>query len=159
MDTFRDYVVRIIATALLCAVIVRFARGSGTVKKMVKLLCGIVLASGVILPMRQWNVYDFGNVVSEFRQDAEHAVAIGEEESFQTWAACIQEGVETYILKKADALNLKLDVEVVLSDDEIPVPVSVMLTGNAAPYAKTVLGDAISQDLNIPKEKQIWITR
>ena len=62
-------------------------------------------------------------------------------------------------MEKAKDLNLDLVVEVELSDDECPIPVAVSLTGNVAPYAKSVLGDAISRDLNIPKERQKWISR
>ena len=62
-------------------------------------------------------------------------------------------------MEKSSGLNLDLVVEVELSDDEIPVPVAVSLTGNVSPYNKLILSNTISNDLNIPKEKQIWISQ
>jgi hypothetical protein len=56
-------------------------------------------------------------------------------------------------------MNIDLAVEVVLSEDEIPIPVAVSLAGNVAPYAKSLLSEAISKDLNIPKENQTWISQ
>lgn len=159
MDWLCDYVIRLSATALLCAVIMRFSRGSSAAKMMIKLLCGIVLAYSIIQPIRQLEISDFGDVVMDYRNEAENAVQWGKNVSTEAWVESISQGVQTYILEKAKDLNLDLVVEVELSDDEFPVPVAVSLTGKAAPYAKTVLSDAISRDLNIPKENQKWISR
>lgn len=87
------------------------------------------------------------------------AVQWGESTAATALAESISQGTEAYILEKAKGMNVELAVEVELSDDEIPVPVAVSLTGQVAPYVKTVLSDTISQDLNIPKEKQIWISQ
>lgn len=159
MDWLCDYVLRLSATALLCAVIIRFSRGGSAAKMMIKLLCGIVLAYSIIQPIRQLEISDFGDVIMDYRNEADDAVQWGKNVSTEAWAESISQGVQTYILEKAKDLNLDLVVEVELSDDEFPVPVAVSLTGKAAPYAKTVLSDAISRDLNIPKENQKWISR
>ena len=159
MDRLCEYVIRLSATALLCAVVMRFARGSSAVKMMIKLLCGIVLAYSIIQPVRELKLSDFGDVAMEFRQDADRAVQWGKNTSAEAWAESILQGTEAYILEKAKDLNLDLNVEVELSNDEFPVPVAVSLAGNVAPYAKSVLADSISRDLNIPKENQKWISR
>lgn len=159
MDRLCDYVIRLSATALLCAVVIHFARGSSAVKLMVKLLCGIVLAYSIIQPVRQLKISEFGDVAMQFRQDADRAVQWGKNISTEAWTESISQGTEAYILEKAKDLNLDLIVEVELSDDEFPVPVAVSLTGKVAPYAKSVLSDAISRDLNIPKESQKWTSR
>ena len=51
----------------------------------------------------------------------------------------------------------ELTVEVMLSDDQVPVPRGVRLTGSISPYNKTVLSDWIDEQLGIGKEDQIWI--
>ena len=157
MDMLCDYVIRLSATALLCAVVMRFARGTGAAKMMIKLLCGIILSYSVIQPIRQLKLSDFGDIAMEFRRDADSAVQWGKNTSTEAWCESITQGTESYILEKANEWNLDLVVEVELSDDEYPVPVAVSITGNVAPYAKTILSDVISSDLNIPKEKQKWI--
>ena len=72
MDRLCDYAIRLSATALLCAVVMRFTRGSSSVKLMIKLLCGIVLAYSIIQPVRQLKLSDFGDIAMEFRQDADN---------------------------------------------------------------------------------------
>jgi len=159
IDGLRDYVLHITATALICAVVLRFARGSAAAKMIIRLLCGIVLAYSIIQPVKQVDFSRLDRFALEFQQDAEQAILWGKNESSAAWAEGISQGVEAYILEKAKAMNVELVVEVELSDDEIPVPVAVSLCGNAAPYVKSVLSDTISQDLNIPKEKQTWISQ
>ena len=71
-------------------------------------------------------------------------------------AAGIKSRTQAYILDKAMALELQLQVEVVLSEDEIPVPEEVRLAGKASPYAKARLQQIIKEDLGIDKEHLIW---
>lgn len=156
MSMLCDYVLRLSATALLCAVVMQFTRGSTAAKMMVQMLCGIILAYSIIQPIRQLKLSDFGDLAMEFRQDADVAVQWGKNTSAEAWSESITQGTEAYILEKAKELNLDLVVEVELSDDEYPVPIAVSITGNVAPYAKTVLGEMIFSDLNIPKESQKW---
>lgn len=159
MNGLQEYVIHLSATALICAVLLRLARGNGAVKAMIKLLCGIVLAYSLIQPVKQLKLSGLERFVSEFHEDADRAVEWGKNVSAEAWAQSISQGAEAYILEKAKTMNLDLVVEVELSDDEIPVPAAVSLIGNAAPYAKTVLSNTISEELNISKENQIWILR
>ena len=158
IDGLREYVIHLTATVLICSVILRFVNRGGAVKMIIKLLCGIVLAYSMIQPIKQLKLNGFDKITEEFRQDAEQSVEWGKKLSIEAWSQSISQGVETYILEKAKVMGVDLVVEVELSDDEIPVPVAVMLTGDVAPYAKSVLSDTISQDLNIPKENQTWIS-
>ena len=159
VDDLRIYVLHLTATALICAVIIRFLKGSSASKLMIKLLCGIVLTCSIIQPVKQFDFGCFREFTVEFRQKAEQAVMWGKDTASAAWAESISQGAEAYILEKAKAMKVDLAVEVELSDDEIPVPSAVLLTGHVAPYVKSVLSDTISQDLNIPKEKQLWISQ
>lgn len=158
MMTFvREYIIHVTAAALICSVLLRFTRRCGAAGVIMKLLCGIFLAYSIVKPVQQVEFRGIEEFVSSFREDAEMAVQWGESTAATALAESISQGTEAYILEKAKGMNVELAVEVELSDDEIPVPVAVSLTGQVAPYVKTVLSDTISQDLNIPKEKQIWI--
>lgn len=157
MDAMRSYVIHLCATALICSVIQHFARGSGPIKMMVKLLCGIVLAYSLIHPIKKLKLNSVENFALTFQEEAERAVQSGKELSSEAWTESITQRIEAYIWEKAKAMDLDLVVEVKLSNDAIPVPVGVTLTGNVAPYAKKVLSDEIARDLDIPKEKQAWI--
>ena len=63
----------------------------------------------------------------------------------------IKQRTQAYILDKAQALNTVLEVEVTLSDDDIPVPLKVRLKGKISPYAKGRLQATIAEDLGIEK--------
>ena len=156
MEGIRDYVIHLTATSLICAVIFRFAHGSGAFKMIIKMLCGIILAYSIVQPVKQLDLSGVEEFASEFREEADRAVQQGKNASAAAWAESITQGTEAYILEKTKAMNVDLIVEVELSDDEVPVPVGITLTGQVAPYTKTVLSDMIEQDLNIPKENQTW---
>lgn len=159
MSFVRDYIIHLTAAALICAVMIRFTRKSGVLGVLIKLLCGLFLAYSIVKPVQQVEFQGIEDFASGLREDADQAVQWGENATAQAWAESISQGTEAYILEKARAMNVELAVEVELSDDEVPVPASVSLTGHVAPYVKTVLSDMISQNLNIPKEKQIWISQ
>ena len=61
-----------------------------------------------------------------------------------------------YILDKAETLRAQLTVQVILSDEELPVPERIYLTGQASPYARSMLQRLIEEELGVPKERQIW---
>ena len=159
MEGIRDYVIHLSAAALICSVFFRLTRGKGAVGIIVKLLCGIFLAYSIVKPVQQLELRGFEDITADFQQDAEQAVLWGENISADAWSESIRQGAEAYILEKAKAMNVDLAVEVELSEDEIPVPVAALLSGRVAPYAKAVLSDLMAQDLNIPKEKQVWISQ
>ena len=159
MDGLRTYVLHITATALICTVILRFSWGNGAVKMIIKLLCGIVLLFSMIQPLKQFDFAFVESFAAGFQEEADRAVQWGENAASESWAESICQGTEAYILEKAKTMKVDLTVEVELSDDEIPIPVAVSLTGDVSPYVKSVLSDTISQDLNIPKERQKWISQ
>jgi hypothetical protein len=159
VEALRDYAIHVSATALICALLLRFADSSGTVRGILRLLCSLILTYSIIQPFRQFEIPELGNFVEQYKEEAELAVQQGKKVSSNAFSERISTGVEAYILEKSSGLNLDLVVEVELSDDEIPVPVAVSLTGNVSPYNKLILSNTISNDLNIPKEKQIWISQ
>ena len=159
METLRDYAIQVSATALICALILQLVNVSGAVKVMIRLLCSIILLYSIIQPFKQLDFPDFGNILSKYREEADIAVQHGTNITSKALTERISSGMEAYILEKSSGLKLDLIVEVELSNDEIPVPVSVSLKGKTSPHAKSKLSDIISKDLNIPKEKQIWISQ
>lgn len=69
----------------------------------------------------------------------------------------IKSRVEAYILDKAESYGAKLKVEVMLSEDQVPVPMSVRITGSISPYGKKMVTQLIREDLGIASEEQVWI--
>lgn len=86
--------------------------------------------------------------------EASQAAGQAEAETKRQMTAIISEEAATYILDKADALGLQLEVQVELDGNLLPWGVS--LQGAASPYARSRLSSQIETELGIPKERQVW---
>lgn len=154
MDTLKEYLLSVTAGAIVCALVQRLLAGKGSAEAIGKVLAGIFMALTVLGPIAQIRLPDFAEL--SFAQQAQDAVRDGEETARKALAESISDRVESYILDKAAGMNVRLTVEVELSEDAIPVPVKVRLQGSVSPYAKQKLQAMIREDLGIDKENQIW---
>ena len=156
MDALGGYLMHLTAAAILCSIVLRLQKGSQGTAVITKLICGIFLAYSIVKPVPELGRWEPAGIMREITQDAEEAVSWGEAVTGDALSESISKATEAYILEKANAMNADLAVEVELSDDEMPIPVSVSLSGAVSPYTKTLLSDLIKKDLNISKERQIW---
>ena len=147
----------IIAAALVCALVTRLVKDKGTAGASVKLITGLFMVFTVVSPVSGLSLSGIDIWSGEFSDTAALIAAEGEQYSAEAVAAVIKTRTEAYILDKALALELQLQVEVVLSEDDIPVPAMVRISGKASPYARARLQQIIEEDLQIDKENQIWI--
>lgn len=155
MDGLRQYVISVTTAALICGIV------SGLVKKggageLIRMLCGLMLAIVVLRPIGSLHPEAFGFGLFPSSWEGESMAAQGEKIARQSMTDIIKSRTEAYILDKAAALEVSLAAKVTLSEDDIPVPVGVTLSGNLSPYARSQLTDVIAKDLGIPKENQLW---
>lgn len=146
----------VFAVSMICGIISRMINKNSTYGAMVKLICGVFLLLALFSPLGSISLNGLTEDYSDFQVNAQLAVEEGKRQSAQALSQLIKERTEAYILTKAQGLNMELQVEVTLSDQEIPVPVKVKLAGNASPYGKGRLETIILEDLGIEKENQIW---
>lgn len=156
MTAVREYIFSVCGAAMICAIITPFLKKKSTTSGIGKLAAGIFLLLTVLRPLPGFHWTSFGDLLTQARIDAEIATQTGEENARQAIGQIITEQTQAYILQKADTLGLHLSVEVSVSDDSLPVPKKVCLTGVAAPYAKQQLQEWICQNLGIAKELIIW---
>lgn len=156
MEGLGAYVLSVAAGAVLCSIAVSLVGQKGTAAAIVRLVCGIIMASIVIRPLGEIIVTDLPNYYDELDAEVSAAVEAGTEQAIVMLSQSISEQTRAYILDKAAQLDLELEVEVFLSDDNIPVPVRVYLTGSASLAARSQLEQVIARDLGIGKEDQIW---
>lgn len=155
MDFLRQYVLSIVAASIISGIVMGFMHG-GTVKQLLKLVCGLFLAFMVIAPVRQLEPGDFFSkeeIEASIGKDIAH---MGEEMAEQAMADIIKAETEAYILDKAMELDVSLEVQVTVSDEGLPVPVEARLHGKISPYVRQQLEGILSRELGIPKEQQIW---
>ena len=155
MENLRQYVISVTAAALICGVITSMVKKGGA-GELIRMLCGLVLSITVLYPISGLHLDSLSFDLFSSVQEGERIAAQGEKITRQSIADIIKSETEAYILDKAAALEVNLTAEVTLSEDDIPVPVGVTLSGNLSPYARSQLTNVIEKDLGIPKEYQLW---
>jgi len=155
MTIFRQYLMSVICVSLLCAVIPIFVGDGG--KRILRLICSIVLTVSVVGPILRIDPEPFmeTTISDEEAQEISHR---GKQLASEAVAAIIKEETEAYILDKARLLGLRLQAEVYLESEELPVPAGVTLYGVATRDQKAQLEEVLSGELGIPKEAQQWIS-
>ena len=154
MEALRQYVISVVAAAMLCGIVVRlFPNGSG--KQVGKLICGLFLAYTVLSPISRVDFSKLPDFSLRCMDDAEDAAAMGENLARDSMADIIKEETEAYILDKAADLHANLHVEVTVGEDNLPAAVTI--SGEASPYARRQIQAMIANDLGISKENQKWI--
>lgn len=155
MDMIREYAVSIIAAALLCSIVANLPN-SGTVKSIVRMVCGMILTLTMIAPLRKVDLSLQYPVTSFFPDAAAEASAAGEDLSRKAIQKIIKEKSEAYILDKAAELHADITAEVILTTEELPVPEAAVISGSISPYAKQQLGKLLETQLGIAKERLEW---
>lgn len=158
MEALRQYLLSVTSAALLCGILNALIGKKGTIAAVSKLLCGIFLTVTLIKPLLNISVDNLMGTWDGYSLQAQAAVNKGEEISSDAVCQIIKQQAEAYILDKADSLGVSVTVEIKLSDDPLPVPESVTIYGNVAPYQRRQLCEILEKDLDISGEHQLWIT-
>lgn len=152
----QEYLFRIIIAAVLCAIIKTFTAKASVSGTIIKTLCGVFLTVTVLSGITNLDFPSINQNINLFYTDAHQAVETGVQMNLSSMGNSIKEQTEAYVLDKAALVNAELSVEVTLSNDDPPVPYSIILDGHVSPYAKSKLTKLISDELGISKENQTW---
>ena len=155
MEGIKEYLLAVIAAAILCSVVTQLVGRESFLGTAIKLITGVFMLIVLISPITGLRIQP-EKIFSDISLDAEAITTDAANSSRESMAAIIKEQTQAYILDKADSCGVSLSVEVILSDGDIPEPVSVVLSGDISPYNKKVLTQTIEKDLGIPSEVQIW---
>lgn len=143
------------AAALVCAIAGRFLGKKGPAA-IARALTGIFLVFTLIEPLTGLPEDLLTKIDLDFQRSAQQAVDQGKEESKKAMAQIIKQETAAYILEKARSLQADIQVSVEVTDDDLPIPVGVRISGTLAPYAKVQLQTYLEQQLGISKENQRW---
>lgn len=156
MDTFREYLLAVVAAAMLCAVVTSLHGKGSFHTTTLKLICGVFMLLVLVSPIADIKIRSPLKVLDDVSLQADQITAAAADSSRESVSAIIKERTQAYILDKAADSGITLSVEVTLSDGDLPEPVSVHLQGSISPYKKKILSEIIETDLGIPQEAQIW---
>lgn len=153
----REYILKLLAAALLCGVAQAFFSGKCAVGGTIKMICGIVMVLTVVSPWTTLRLQDAADYFEKIQAEGSNVTSVGGNMASEELRTIIKSRVEAYILDKAESYGAKLKVEVMLSEDQVPVPMSVRITGSISPYGKKMVTQLIREDLGIASEEQVWI--
>ena len=156
MDDVRKYLFSIIAAAIFSCIVISLMDKKAVFFPFVKLLTGVFISFTIISPLIKVHLGDISEYFSNIELDAQAVTNAGVDINENEMARIIKEQAEAYILDKATALGLDVQVSVTLSSQMPPVPYVVQLSGVAAPYNKKKLEKVIVEDLGIMEENLIW---
>lgn len=155
MEGIKEYVLGVIAAASLCAIVSQLSGKDSFLGAVIKLITGVFMLLALASPIMNIR-FKPNNTFSNLTLQADEITSTAAASTRESVALIIKEQTRSYILDKANSYGVDLDIEVTLSDDEIPVPVSVCVSGDVSPYTKKLLCESIEKDLGIGTESQIW---
>ena len=155
MQGIKEYLLGVIAAAILCAIVTQLVSKESLPGAAMKLICGVFMLLALVSPVTQIRIRP-SHIFSDLSLQADLITTAASESSRESIAQIIKEQTQAYILDKASSQGVSLSVSVALSDGEIPKPIGVTLTGSVSPYTKKILSETIEKDLGIAAEAQIW---
>ncbi|MGI5978480.1 MAG: hypothetical protein ACOX66_03160 [Oscillospiraceae bacterium] len=157
MTAASEWVRAIAGAALVCAAAMAVTP-KGSVKGVLKLLCGVVLLLTVIKPLTKLDAGKLSLDMADYRTRASEIAGNAQETQNALDRRFIEQKFSAYILDKAKDLGLTdVTTEVTVKWGEgCWYPYAVSLTGQAPQREKRLLENAVEYDLGIPKERQYW---
>ena len=156
-DVIATYLVRILMAAMVCSILKCIPGQKGSAARMVQMVCTIFLLFTILSPLKTFSAQQLHIWSEEIARSGQEAVDTGYTYYSSQLRQSIKDEIESYIWDKANALQAQLQVDVTLSDDEFPTPVTVRLSGNVSPFAKSQLQQILENELGISKENQQWM--
>ena len=151
----KNYILSIVIAAIICSLSSALLNEQKAIGKLVKLLSGILMTVTLLNPLKTVTFKNISIYFDNISNEAQAYANEGKISSQYDTAAIIKERTEAYILEKANAMNLDISLEVHL-DENNSIPSSVTISGELAPYEKSVLSDYIKETLGISEEHQQW---
>ena len=153
----REYILSLIAAAIICAIVACLVSGNTITGKMLRLLSGILMLITAITPLATISFHNISTFFDDINFAADAYVSEGERIANDEFSAIIKGQSEAYILDKATRMGLEIAVEVELDGGNNSIPRQIRITGEISPYEKGLLSEFITDNLGIPKECQQWM--
>lgn len=151
----REWILGVFSASLLSAIAMVLCP-AGRVKTVLRMVCGIVCAMAVALPLMRLDTERIAAEMARCRREAESVTLEGEEERKMLERTYIEEECAAYIGAKAAEKSVEISGASVLAkwDDDglVWYPWSVTVGGA---YDRT-LSNIIERDLGVPGERQVW---
>ena len=151
MSVLKGWLLGVVATALAVA-LAQALTPDGTVKKVGRLVGGLVLLMAVAQPLLRLDPNQLAVAAAAYSGVEGEKEFSGGEEVLKT---LIAQKAGAYIVDKGQSLGCLCQVQVTVAEDDSgwPVPWSVVMTGSWTQEQKKALS-AAAEELNIPAQRQ-----
>ena len=146
----------IVVTALVCAIISDLIQDPVS-NAIVKMISGMILTITILAPIGSLDFSSFYDFDISIADAASAAADEGFALSREALYSRIKLETESYIQEKAETMNIDICAEISLSNEDLPVPVSAVISGSVSPFEKQQLQELMETDLRITKENLVWI--
>ena len=159
MGAVRSWLLAVIAVSLLCAV-AEALMPSGAVKRVGRLVCGLVLVGAILSPAARLDVDGGRRWLERYLFSVHAREAELEHEVNGQMKIIIEQEYAAYILDKAAQLGLDCTVRVEcgLSEEGLYLPVRTEVAGLSTAGSQRELIRIIKEDLGVPEPEQLYIT-
>ena len=158
MGAVRSWLLAVIAVSLLCAV-AEALMPSGAVKRVGRLVCGLVLVGAILSPAARLDVDGGRRWLERYLFSVQAREAELEHEVNGQMKIIIEGEYAAYILDKAAQLGLDCTVRVEcgLSEEGLYLPVRTEVAGLSTAGSQRELIRIIKEDLGVPEERQFYV--
>ena len=157
MGAVRGWLLAVIAASLLCA-LADALMPQGAVKRVGKLVCGLVIMAAIVSPMVDLDVEEGRRWLEECLTGVELRAAELEDTVGGQRKAIIERECAAYIVDKAAELGWTCTARVICEPGEegLFLPVRAEVSGPLPDSAQARLREILSEDLGIPAEAQLY---
>lgn len=159
MEMIKDWISSVTAASILVSAALALTP-NGSVKKVVRLVGGLILLIVLSAPLKELDFKDIAFYNMQYRADYEKYEEKLIKENSVMIKSIIEDKTETYILQKAGELGLDCEAKVFAEsrDEGYPFPGKVVITasGKIDPSTQKKLSYIIESELGVTIEKQEW---
>ena len=157
MTAVRNWLLAVIAVSLLCAA-AEALMPQGAVKRVGKLVCGLVLLAAILSPLTGLDLSGSQRWLEDYLAALDLREAELEETVNGQMKGIIEQEYAAYIVDKAAQLGLRctLRVECRETEEGLYLPLRAEVRGPLSDSDQTLLIRLIAEDLGIPAEAQLY---
>ena len=157
MELIRSWLIGVTVSALIAAL----ADGlipDGTVKKVGKLIGGLLILFAVLQPLGTLDYEDISEILVDYRIRSEEYSTVLETENIQLIKTIIEDETAAYIQDKAGELGITCEAKVTckVNENKTPYPASVAIYGDLSENQIEALSKIIEGDLAVAAESQYY---
>lgn len=159
MGAARGWLLAVISASLICA-LADALMPPGAVRRVGRLVCGLVLLGAILPPLTSLDLSDGRRWLEDYLASLEDREAELTQTVNSQMKIIIEQEYAAYIVDKATELGLtcELRVECGLSEEGLYLPARTEVSGPLTEGERALISRMIAENLGVPESEQLYIT-